>query len=129
MNPLDRLAATQRGARGIDKTGSFMTTISTEHIVKTPGTCGGRARIVGHRIRVMDVVVWHRHWGHTPEQIVESFPGITLADVHAALAYYYDHLEEIEADFEEDRKWDEYGRLQPSKLKDYIAEVRGLLHG
>jgi uncharacterized protein (DUF433 family) len=105
-----------------------MSTISTEHIVKTPGTCGGRARIAGHRIRVMDVVVWHRHWGRTPEQIAESFPGITLADVHAALAYYYDHMGEIEADFEEDRKWDEYGKTQPSKLKEAIARNPDLLN-
>jgi len=32
----------------------------------------------------------------TPDEIVSHFSTITLADVHAALAYYFDHLEEIQ---------------------------------
>jgi uncharacterized protein (DUF433 family) len=66
-----------------------------EHIVSTPGTCGGKPRIAGTRIRVQDVVVWHEAWGQSPEEIVTDFPQLTLAQVHAALAYYYDHREEI----------------------------------
>jgi uncharacterized protein (DUF433 family) len=66
-----------------------------EHIVSTPGTCGGKPRIAGTRIRVQDVVVWHEAWGLSPEEIVTDFPQLTLAQVHAALAYYYDHREEI----------------------------------
>ena len=40
---------------------------SNERIVKTPGTCGGRARIAGHRVRVQDIVIWHEHQGMTPD--------------------------------------------------------------
>jgi uncharacterized protein (DUF433 family) len=65
-----------------------------KHIVKTPGVCGGRARIAGHRVRVMDIVGWHERRERSVAQIVEMFPGISRADVHAALAYYYDHPEE-----------------------------------
>gem|GEM_PF-5101306 len=36
-----------------------MEPVITEHIEITLGICGGRARIVRHRIRVQDVVVWH----------------------------------------------------------------------
>jgi hypothetical protein len=32
---------------------------------------------------------------------------LTLAEVHAALTYYYDHEDETDACFEEDRQWDE----------------------
>ncbi len=104
-----------------------MTTVSTEHIEKTPGTCGGRARIAGHRIRVMDIVAQHDHWKFSPEQIVaEVYPTITLADVYAALAYYHDHRDEIEADFEDARKWDEYGKTQRSILKEKLAADPGL---
>ena len=99
-----------------------MTTVSKEHIEKTPGTCGGRARIAGHRIRVMDIVAQHEKWGRSPDEIVDTYPGISLADVHAALAYYHDHRDEIEAEFEKDRLADEYGRTQPSKLKDALAK-------
>src|SRR5437868_15254829 len=70
-----------------------------QHVTKTPGICGGKACITGHRIRVMDIVVWHEMRGYSPDEIVQMFPGITLGDVHAALAYYFDHRKEIEADF------------------------------
>jgi uncharacterized protein (DUF433 family) len=104
-----------------------MTSISTEHIAKTTGICGGRACIAGHRIRVMDIVVQHDHFKYSPEQIVaEVYPSITLADVYAALAYYHDHREEIAADFAEERKWEEYGKTQPSKLKEKLAADPGL---
>lgn len=76
-----------------------------EHITKTPGVCGGRACIAGHRIRVMDVVTWHEMRGYTLDEVVDLFPGITLADVHAALAYYFDHRDEIDADFRKDQEW------------------------
>ncbi len=98
-----------------------MATVSKEHIAKTPGICGGRARIAGHSIRVMDIVAMHDHWKLSPPEIVEQYPTIVLADVYAALAYYHDHREEIEADFEDSRKWEEYGKTQPSKLKQKLA--------
>jgi len=59
------------------------------------GVCGGRACIAGHRVRVLDIVEWHEHQGLTPDEIVSEIPSLTLADVHAALAYYFDHMEEI----------------------------------
>ena len=73
-----------------------MENVLMQHITKTPGVCGGRACIAGHRIRVIDIVAWHEMRGHSPDQIVDMFPGITLADVHAALAYYFDNRQEIE---------------------------------
>lgn len=36
-----------------------MEPVITEHIEITPGICGGRSRIAGHRLRVQDIVVWH----------------------------------------------------------------------
>ena len=67
-----------------------------EHIVLTPGTCGGKPRIAGHRIRVQDIALWHERLGYSIEEIIAHYPQLTLADVHAALAYYYDHREEIQ---------------------------------
>jgi uncharacterized protein (DUF433 family) len=78
-----------------------MEAVSTEHIAITPGICGGKPRIAGHRIKVQHVAVWHERMGMTVEEIVAQHPGITLADVHAALAYYHDHRAEIEADIKE----------------------------
>jgi uncharacterized protein (DUF433 family) len=59
-------------------------------IVRTPGICGGRPRIDGHRITVEDVAIWHERMGMSPDEIVSGYPSITLSDVHAALAYYYE---------------------------------------
>ena len=82
-----------------------MGNVIAQHITKTPGVCGGRACIAGHRIRVMDIVGWHERAGYTVAQIVDMFPGISRADVHAALAYYYDNVDEIEGDFRSDEEW------------------------
>lgn len=96
-----------------------MTSISVEHIAKTPGVCGGKACIAGHRVRVMDVVVQYENVGLSPAQIVKDvFPSITVADVHAAIAYYLDHREEIEADFRSEAEVAEkYRSVFPSKVK------------
>jgi uncharacterized protein (DUF433 family) len=73
---------------------------SREHIEVTPGVCGGKPRIKGHRIKVQHVAIWHERIGLSPDEIVSQHPGLTLADVYAALAYYWDHREQIEADKE-----------------------------
>jgi uncharacterized protein (DUF433 family) len=68
------------------------------HIVKTPGVRGGKARIDGTRICVVDVAIAYQQ-GHKPEeaQTYSSSRPLTLAEVMAALAYHYDHPEELEA--------------------------------
>jgi uncharacterized protein (DUF433 family) len=97
-------------------------TISKEHIAKTPGVCGGKACIAGHRIRVMDIVASYVQRGMKPSEILDEYPGLTIADVHAALAYYHDHRDEVDADFQRDEELDRYGRTQPSKLLDEVAD-------
>jgi uncharacterized protein (DUF433 family) len=64
--------------------------VISEHIVSTPDTCGGAPRIAGSRIRVNDIVIWHFHQGMSPEQIISTWPQLTLAGIHSALAYYHD---------------------------------------
>ena len=76
--------------------------IISEHIEITPGTCDGKPRIAGHRIRVQDIVVWHERLGLSPDEIVLHYPMITLADVYAALTYYHDHVSEIRQQIQAD---------------------------
>lgn len=91
------------------------------YITKTPGVCGGKACIAGHRVRVMDIVIQHQMRGLCPEEIVFQYPSITLAQVHAALAYYYDNREEIEGDVRRDHELAEKLRpLFPSKLQEKL---------
>lgn len=56
---------------------------------------GGEPTVCGSVITVRTIVERSR-LGETPVQIVEAYPTLTLAQVHAALGYYYDHAEEIE---------------------------------
>src|SRR4029077_10016449 len=65
-----------------------------DRIVMTPGVRGGKPRIAGHRITVSDVAIWHERMGMSPDEIVSDYPTITLSDVHAALAYSFDHRDE-----------------------------------
>jgi uncharacterized protein (DUF433 family) len=65
-------------------------------IVSTVGICGGRPRIDGHRITVEDVAIWHERLGMSADEIVSAHPTITLSDVHAALAYYYEHRTQMD---------------------------------
>ncbi|MEM9540241.1 MAG: DUF433 domain-containing protein [Cyanobacteria bacterium P01_E01_bin.42] len=72
-----------------------MTAVIAKHINIDPEICGGKPCIVGHRIRVQDIVIWHEQMGLSPDEIVSRHPTITLADVYAALAYYHDNFLEI----------------------------------
>jgi uncharacterized protein (DUF433 family) len=87
------------------------------HIEITPGTCGGKPRIAGHRIRVADVVVWNERMGLSVDEIVSRYPQLTLSDVYAALAYYHDHREQIDIQMAADEKFvEQMRRNYPSKL-------------
>ena len=49
-------------------------------------------------------VVERMRIGDTPEQIVEAYPALSLAQVYDALGYYYDHPGEIESYIRENRE-------------------------
>ena len=70
------------------------------HIEITPGVSGGKPRITGHRITVQQIVIWHVHLGKSADEICADYD-LTLADVYAALAYYFDHRDEIDDSIEE----------------------------
>ena len=74
------------------------------HITKDPEVCGGKACLDGTRISVADIVCLLDE-GYTPDRMLNVLATpLTLSQVHAALTYYYDHKEEIEASFAEDEK-------------------------
>ena len=93
-------------------------------IVSTPGICGGRPRIDGHRIQVEDVAIWHERMGMSPDEIVSEYPSITLTDVYAALAYYYENRERIDADIEAAKRYAEEMRANvgPSRLQEKLRQ-------
>jgi uncharacterized protein (DUF433 family) len=94
-----------------------------QHIEITPGVCGGKPRIAGHRIRVMDIVIMHERKGLSPEEIVYHYPSIALADVYAALAYYHDNLEEVRQQIRSSEAFaDELRAKTPSVLQQKLKD-------
>jgi uncharacterized protein (DUF433 family) len=79
-----------------------MSQTKTEHIASTQNVCGGRPCIAGTRIRVQDVYVWHELQGLSADEIVSRFPHLTMANVYAALSYYWDHRDEIQRQMQEE---------------------------
>ncbi len=66
-------------------------------IVRTPDVRGGRPRIAGTGVTVRRIVGWYK-LGLDPEEIADRVGHLSLAQVHAALAYYHANRDEIEAD-------------------------------
>jgi uncharacterized protein (DUF433 family) len=78
-----------------------MSKLDYRNIEKVPQRCGGSAVVVGTRIRVSTILASYRH-GMTVEEIFQEYPHLRAADVHDALAYAYEHADEIEADLAAD---------------------------
>ena len=76
-------------------------------ISRRPDIRGGRPCIAGTGVSVRRIAQWH-NMGQIPEEVVQTFGGLlSLAQVHAALAYYYANQVEIDADLAaEDRDTD-----------------------
>ncbi len=103
-----------------------MTPVTKTHVESRPGKCGGKPCIAGSRIRVQDVYVWHELQGRSPVDIVGEFPELSLADVHAAIAYYFDNREQIEQDIaEENAAYETLKSKSPSKVKQKLAATDG----
>jgi len=64
-------------------------------IVRDPDHSDGAPTIEGTGIRVADVAVAYDHSGYDPDEITQLYPDLSLAAVHRALAYYYDHIDEF----------------------------------
>ena len=86
-------------------------TVLDRHIVITPGLAGGKPHIAGHRITVQNIVVWHEYMGKSADEISAEYD-LGLADVYAALAYYFDHRDDIEQSINDDAAFIEALRAQ-----------------
>jgi uncharacterized protein (DUF433 family) len=61
-----------------------------------------RAYISGTRVRVQDIYALSELQEKTPDEIVAALPHLTLHQVHSALAYYFQHRDEILQEIRED---------------------------
>ncbi len=69
--------------------------ISKEYPEIRIDTQGEEAKIVGHPVSVKDIVIWHVFIGQSTEEIA-THHNLAISDVHTALAYYYNHKQEID---------------------------------
>ena len=90
-------------------------------ITKIPGVCGGKATIDGHRIRVINIVYMHK-WGYTPERMLEDCDSLNLAQIYAALSYYYENCKDMDKEIKE---YEEYFERSERERKERMAQRSG----
>jgi len=94
-----------------------------KYLEATPETCGGKPRIAGTRITIEDIVLMHLRLGQSLIEIAGKY-NLPLAGVHAAIAYYYDHHDEIDRSIEDDEVFAEaFRRNNPSLLQERLGAL------
>src|ERR687885_368023 len=84
----------------------MMPTIATAHIEIDEN---GVAWIDDTKVKVIEIVIDKIVHGSSPEEMHFQYPHLSLAQIHAALAYYYDNQDALEAEI--DRRWEEADAL------------------
>jgi uncharacterized protein (DUF433 family) len=64
-------------------------------VQRTPGVCGGEARVRDTRITVGTLIALQRQ-GASEAELIENFPSLTPSDLDAVWAYYRTHAAEVE---------------------------------
>jgi uncharacterized protein (DUF433 family) len=80
-----------------------ITILSIDTIVSDPAIRGGRPIIEGRSVTVSDLVARYLSWGLSSEELATRFK-LQLGQVHAALAYYYMHQDEIDDEMRRDQQ-------------------------
>lgn len=96
-----------------------------ERITSRPGVLGGKPCISGRRIAVEHVAIWHQRLGYSADEIASDYD-LELADVYAALAYYFAHREEIDRSIREGEDFVRRLREEtPSLLDEKLGRSTG----
>lgn len=86
----------------------------------------GVAWISGANVKVIELAVDKLAHGSSPEEMHFQYPHLSLAQIHAALAYYYDHQLELDAEIQ--RRWFEVSKLAAqqatSPLRQRLVELK-----
>ena len=90
--------------------------VQNTYIVQDEDICDGQPRIAGSRVKVEQVAFEHRCLFHNPAEICQAHPGLTLAQVHAALSYYYDHRQEVDKVMRQSDKYYEFEKRYRQRM-------------
>jgi uncharacterized protein (DUF433 family) len=91
------------------------------HLGRNPRIAGGAPIIEGTRITVRAIAGYYQ-LGMSVDEILQSLPHLTQSHVHAALAFYFDHQEEIDRDLERNADLD-YWRKQVKQPAPVVAKA------
>ncbi len=81
--------------------------------------------IVGANTKVVEVVLDKMAYGWSPEEMHRQHSHLSMAQIHAALSYYYEHQDEVDADIERrDRYVEELRAQQKNPLTRAELEAR-----
>jgi uncharacterized protein (DUF433 family) len=75
-----------------------------KHILLWPD---GTPTVGGTRLKVKHLAELHRYNHLSPEELQQSYPSHSLGEIYSALAYYYDHKEEIDRQIDTDDRDEE----------------------
>ena len=85
-------------------------------IEMTPDVMGGKLRIAGRRITVANIVIWHEWMGMDADEIATDYE-LTLTEIYAALAYYFNNRQKIDQTIRDSQAFiEEMKKKLPSKL-------------
>ena len=87
-----------------------------DYLVSTPDTCGGRLRLAGTRLTVLQIASLYKE-GRTPEDIAGQYPHVELAGVYAALSYYHANRAEVDRALDAER-------LETERLESEYLQLR-----
>lgn len=97
--------------------------VLNEHIEVMPAVRGGKPHLAGTRITVEDVILMHLRLGQSLEEIAGKYD-LSLAAVFSAMAYYYDHRDEVDRRIQEDQAFVEaFRRANPSPLQEKLRNL------
>lgn len=82
--------------------------------------------IVGANTKVVEVVLDKIAYGWSPEEMHRQHPHLSMAQIHAALSYYYEHQAEVDADIERRNRYVEEMRAQQpdSPLRKRLQKLK-----
>lgn len=87
-------------------------------LVRTPNVCGGRLRVDGTRVTVLQIATLYKR-GESAEEIAQNFPQLNLSQVYAALAYYHANRVDVEQELADEAN--DFERLKAQ----YASDVPG----
>ena len=86
---------------------------------------GGAARIDQTRYKVLHLAAEHYHHGWTAEELLRQHSDLRPEQVYAALAYFYDHHDDLIAELESSAATAETARQAHGLSRDELLKRRG----